>query len=131
MDLNTIVSTAIGGVISALISWIFYWLGGRGLATEAKRLRDLNVLLLRALEERGLARLNRDASGHPIGLILEGAAVTESTSAGAACDAEIIRAAGQGIVATDTLAGALSNVQRRSREAAIEMFGPNASDPKD
>ncbi|GJJ00745.1 hypothetical protein RugamoR64_12830 [Duganella rhizosphaerae] len=92
MDTNTIVSTVAGGVISALVSWIFYWLGGRGLAKEAKRLHDLNVLLLRSFEEAGLARLNRDASGQPIGLVFEGAAVMKSTSAIDSCDVEVIRA---------------------------------------
>jgi hypothetical protein len=89
---QTLLFVHTGGVISALVSGIFYWLGGRGLAKEAKRLHDLNVLLLRAFEEAGLARLNRDASGQPIGLVLERAAVLESASASDSCDAEIIRA---------------------------------------
>jgi hypothetical protein len=131
MDMNTIVSTVAGGVISALISWIFYWLGGRGLAKEAKRLHDLNVLLLRALEEAGLARVNRDDEGQPIGLVLEGAAVMESASASDACDAQIIRGSKEATAAVDTVIGELSQVRRRSHEAAIAMFGPGASDPKD
>jgi hypothetical protein len=90
MDENTIISTVVGGVISAFFSWILDWLGGRGLAKEAKRLHDLNVLLLRAFEEAGLARINRDASGQPIGLVLEGA-VMESVSAIDSCDAKIGR----------------------------------------
>lgn len=93
MDMDTIASTVAGGVISALVSWLFYWLGGRGLAKEAKRLHDLNVLLLRAFEEAGLARLNRDASGQLIGLVVEGAALMESALASDFCDAEVIRAA--------------------------------------
>ncbi|QKY12122.1 hypothetical protein [Janthinobacterium lividum] len=93
MDINTIASTVVGGIISALVSWLFYWLGGRGLAKEAKRLNDLNVLLLRAFEEAELARFNRDATGKLTGLVLEGAAVMESTSASDHCDATIIRSA--------------------------------------
>jgi len=131
MDMNTIVSTAAGGLISAFISWIFYWLGGRGLAKEAKCLHDLNVLLLRALEEAGLARVNRDASGQPIGLVLEGTAVTESAFASGVCDAEIIRPAAQPSAVVDAAAGEISKVVRRSREAAMAMFGPGASDPKE
>jgi hypothetical protein len=131
MDMDTIISTAAGGLISAIISWIFYRLGGRGLAKEAKRLHDLNVLLLRAFEEAGLARVNRDASGQPIGLVLEGTAVMESASASDACDAEIIRPTAQPSAAVHAATGELSKVDRRSREAAIAMFGPGASDPKE
>lgn len=130
MDMNTIVSTAAGGVISALVSWIFYWLGGRGLAKEAKRLHELNVLLLRAFEETGLARLNRDASGQPIGLVLEGAAVLESASATDSCDAEIIRAPKQTSAADHTEKSELSKIARRSHDAAISMFGQDPSKPK-
>ena len=92
MDTNTIISTSIGGVISALISWLFYWLGGRGLAKEAKQLHELNVLLLRAFEEAGLARLNRDENGRPIGLIIDVSSEnSDSASAKVSCDAEIVR----------------------------------------
>jgi hypothetical protein len=91
MDENTVISMVVGAIVSALVSWFFYWLGGRGLAKEAQRLHDLNVLLLRAFEEAGLATLNRDASGQPVGLVLQGAAVMESVSTGDSCDAEIIR----------------------------------------
>lgn len=66
MDKNTVISMLVGAIASALVSWFFYWLGGRSLAKEAQRLHDLNVLLLRAFEEAGLATLNRDASGQPI-----------------------------------------------------------------
>lgn len=129
MDMNTILSTAAGGAISALVSWIFYRLGGRELAKEAKRLHDLNVLLLRAFEEAGLARLNRDASGQPIGLVLEGAAVLESVSASDACDAEIVPGPKQASAVDDLEKSETSKFARRSREAAIAMFGQDASEP--
>jgi len=128
MDMNTILSTAVGGVISALISYVFFWLGGRDLAREATRLRELNVLLLRAFEEAGLARVNRDENGHPIGLVIEGAAVMESTHVSDACDAEVIRASHQ--VSTAAI-GELDKVKQRQYQAARDMFGPNATAPKD
>jgi hypothetical protein len=131
MDKNTIISMVVGAVASALVSWFFYWLGGRGLAKEAQRLHDLNVLLLRAFEEAGLATLNRDASGQPIGLVLKGAAVMESVSASDSCDAEIIRSSENAEATANAVADVFSQHQRRSREAALAMFGPNAGVPKD
>jgi hypothetical protein len=131
MDKNTVISMLVGAIASALVSWFFYWLGGRSLAKEAQRLHDLNVLLLRAFEEAGLATLNRDASGQPIGLVLQGAAVMESVSASDACDAEIIRSSPNMEATGDAVADAFTQHRRRSREAALAMFGPNASAPKD
>lgn len=131
MDANTIISMLVGAVASALVSWFFYWLGGRSLAKEAQRLHDLNVLLLRAFEEAGLATLNRDASGQPVGLVLNGAAVMESVSASDACDAEIIRLPANMEATGDAVVDALTQHRRRSREGALAMFGPNASAPKD
>ena len=40
------------------------------LKEEAANLRKLTVLIIRALEEAGLAILNRDESGEPIGLVI-------------------------------------------------------------
>jgi hypothetical protein len=91
MDANTTISMIVGGVISALISWFFYWLSGRGFATQVQLLRDLNELQLRALEEAGLVRVNRDALGHPIGLVLQGAATMESAAATVSCEATVSR----------------------------------------
>lgn len=85
MDTKTIIATAMGGLISALISWITYLFSGRALAKEARQLHDLNVLLLRAFEEAGLARLNRDATGRPVGLVIQ-ASTAETASANDSCD---------------------------------------------
>ena len=89
------------------------------------------MLLLRAFEEAGLATLNRDTSGQPIGLVLNGAAVIESGSASEACDAEVIRSSSNMEAPDDAVADAPTQHWRRSREAALAMFGPNASTPKD
>lgn len=60
------------GLVSGLfVSIVFYWLSGRGLRNEAKRLRHLTTLIIRGLEEAGVAKFTRGASGEPIGLIFE------------------------------------------------------------
>ena len=54
-----------GILLGGLITWIafryYYLRGSKELAAEAARVRKLTTMVLRALEEKGLARLNRDA----------------------------------------------------------------------
>jgi hypothetical protein len=57
-----------GFLSAAVVSLVFYRLAGRDLAREADDLRQLNMLLMNALEEVGIAEVNRDANGKPIGL---------------------------------------------------------------
>jgi hypothetical protein len=59
----------ISGLVSgALVSWVFYRLSGRDLAREAEDLRKLNIMTVKALVEAGIADVNFDAGGKPIGL---------------------------------------------------------------
>ncbi len=53
---------------------------GDDLRVEAERLRRLNVLIIRGLEEAGLARFARDASGEPSGLVINLKGVAEGRS---------------------------------------------------
>ena len=62
------------GLISGLVTgmmtcWFFYWLSGKELKQEADDLRQLNILVIRALVQAGLAEVNFDANGKPIGLV--------------------------------------------------------------
>jgi len=63
-----------GGVITIFCSWVVYAKAATQLKTEAAELRRLATLVLRGMEEAGLAELNRDESGRITGLILKGRA---------------------------------------------------------
>jgi hypothetical protein len=64
-----IVSGLISGLITGTLTCgVFYWLAGRDLEQEASDLRQLNRLTISALVQVGLAEVNRDAQGNPVGL---------------------------------------------------------------
>ena len=69
---SVVVGVVVGGVITLLCSWLFYLKAAKGLKSETAELRRLIALVLRSMEEAGLAELNRDESGTMIGLILKG-----------------------------------------------------------
>lgn len=68
------------GVVSGLISgsltcWFFYWLSGRDLKREANHLKresgdlkELNILIIRAMQNAGIADVVFDENGIPRGL---------------------------------------------------------------
>ena len=67
-----IVTGLISGLIAGTLTcWFFYWLSGKDLKREAEDLRQLNILIIRALVQGGLAKVNFDADGKPKGLVLE------------------------------------------------------------
>jgi len=57
--------------IGALIAIWIYKRSSNDLKKEAAELRKLNTLILRALEDSALAKLNRDSEGNIIGLIFD------------------------------------------------------------
>ena len=71
---SSAVGTLAGGLITFLCSRHFYLKAAKGLEREAVELRRLTTLVLRGMEESGLAELNRDESGRITGLILKGGA---------------------------------------------------------
>jgi hypothetical protein len=67
--MNSVVAGLISGLITGTLTcWVFYWLAGRDLKREANDLRKLNILTIRALVQAGLAEVNVDAQGNPVGL---------------------------------------------------------------
>ena len=75
MDLVNIVSVIVSVSIGAVVTWCvarrYYQKAGNELRQEASELRRLTALVLHGLEDAGLVKLNKDASGKPIGLIIE------------------------------------------------------------
>jgi hypothetical protein len=68
----SIVTGLVSGLMSGTLTcWYFYRKSGNDLKQEADNLRNLNILIIRALEQAGLAKVSYDADGKPKGLVLE------------------------------------------------------------
>lgn len=81
-----------GVIIGAVITWAvakrYYMKASKDLKKEAEDLRKLNILMIRAMEEAGLAKFNRDSNGNLIGLIFD-ASLSLSTSSATSVSAEL------------------------------------------
>lgn len=90
MDLYNIVPVLIGAGVTWLAAWLYYKKAGNKLRQEATELRRLTGLVLHSLEDAGLVKLKRDASGKMVGLIIEASA--KGTGVGSAsAKAEVIQ----------------------------------------
>jgi hypothetical protein len=73
------VTLMLGGIVlGGLITWFYYKKSGDELAREAARLRHLSTVMLNAMEDAGLVRLNRGPSGEIGGRVVELSATFES-----------------------------------------------------
>jgi hypothetical protein len=70
----------LGGLISWYFSRLYYKKSGDELRDEAARLRHLSTLMLNAMEDAKLVKLNRDQSGEPLGRIVELSAKFEGST---------------------------------------------------
>jgi hypothetical protein len=75
----------IGGIVLGTLStWyvsrFYYKKSGDDLIKEAARLRHLSNIMLNAMEDAKLVRLNRDQSGEPVGRIVELSAKFEGST---------------------------------------------------
>jgi len=66
-----IVSIALGILFASFVNWWFYIRASRDLKLETKKLRNLLRIVLQALEDAKMVKLNRDASGEIIGMIFD------------------------------------------------------------
>ena len=69
--LMTVGAVLFGAVITWYVSRFYYKKSGDQLVKEAARLRHLSTIMLNAMEDAKLVRLNRDQSGEPVGQIVE------------------------------------------------------------
>ena len=60
----------VGQTITIVVAVIVLWFSAKGLRDETTRLRFLIKLVLDALEHEGFAKVIRDASGYPTGIVL-------------------------------------------------------------
>lgn len=68
----SILSVIVGGLITWLCSRRYYIKAGQELKTETAVLRRLNEIMLHAMEDSGMVKLNRDGSFNIIGRIVDG-----------------------------------------------------------
>jgi hypothetical protein len=72
---NNIIFTLVVGLVGWLAGWVPNWhyarRGSKELQEEAARLRKLNNIIISALENNRLAKVQRDQNGEPVALVLE------------------------------------------------------------
>jgi hypothetical protein len=69
-----------GGLITWYVSRFYYKKSAAELMDEAVRLRHLSIMMLNAMEDAGLVKLNRGQSGEPLGRIVELSAKFEGST---------------------------------------------------
>jgi hypothetical protein len=73
-------STLVGGVITWAVSRAYYVRASKDLSAEANNLKQLTTLMLRGMEEAGLAKFSRDEKGNIQGLVFD-LSISESVHA--------------------------------------------------
>ena len=83
-----LVSIAIGSIVTWVVARAHYVSAARDLEKETKQIRNLLRIALQAMENAGMVKLNRDASGEPVGMI-HAVAVSDSLMPSSEVSAEI------------------------------------------
>ncbi len=66
----TVISMAIGALITWWVAKHYYQKAAKELEIETSELKKLNILILRAIESAGLAKFNRDKHGNIKGMVI-------------------------------------------------------------
>ena len=88
--LLNLASLILGSIVTLLVTKAYYVRASQDLIKEAEELRRLSVLVLHAMEDAGLASLNRDNSGRVVGLVIS-ASAHEVAHASASAEAQVLR----------------------------------------
>jgi hypothetical protein len=78
---ETVVTTIISVVVTIAVGCVAFYLAGRQLRDEAAKLRQLNKLILHAVEHAGFAEVKRDPNGEPTGIVLSAVGNFKATPA--------------------------------------------------
>ncbi len=70
MNIDIIASIVVGGLITVAVAWAFFYVGSQQLRKHVDHLITLINIILRSLENAGLAELNRDEDGNIVGLVV-------------------------------------------------------------
>lgn len=83
--LLNVISNFMAVLLGALVTWYFsrryYTRASADLVSEASRLRHLNTIMLNAMEDAGLVKLNRNEKGEIVGRIIEATVVFQGSTA--------------------------------------------------
>ena len=69
--MNNISSFFLGSLVTLICSFIPFILSSRQLSKQVKRLVTLSNLIIRGIEESGVAKFKRNNKGEPIGMIFD------------------------------------------------------------
>ena len=69
--MSNISSFFLGSLITLACSFIPFILSSRQLSKQAKRSATLSTLIIRGIEESGVAKFRRNNEGEPIGMIFD------------------------------------------------------------
>jgi hypothetical protein len=61
----------LGVLVTLVCSIIPFFLSSKQLSKETKRIIKLSNLIIRGIEETGIAKFRRDENGEPIGMIID------------------------------------------------------------
>ncbi|MDX6501363.1 MAG: hypothetical protein QOG23_4623 [Blastocatellia bacterium] len=82
--LLNVLSNFVAVLLGALITWFFsrryYTKATVDLVNEASKLRHLNTIMLNAMEDAGLVKLNRNEKGEIVGRIIEASVVFQGST---------------------------------------------------
>ncbi len=78
--LISVVAVLVGAVITWYLSRRYYKKAGADLVKEAAELRHLSTIMLNAMEDGGLVKLNRSETGQIVGRRIEATAVFEGST---------------------------------------------------
>ena len=71
-------SVLIGGVITLIVSGVFYWFASRDLRRESNELKAYTVMLINYLDDAGVIEVERDTHGNPVRVRVIRREVTDS-----------------------------------------------------
>jgi hypothetical protein len=87
----TLVSIAVGGLITFLVTRWYYERASGDLEREAGELKDYTVMLLNYLDDAGVVKVERDAGGNPIRVRVVKVSMTATGTASASLQPKVIR----------------------------------------
>ncbi len=92
---STLISIAVGGVITFLVTRWYYERASGDLEREASELKDYTVILINYLDDAGVIEVERDAHGDPVRVRVVRHEITDSVGASDSIEAKLTREAGQ------------------------------------
>ena len=91
----TLISMAVGGLITFLVTRWYYERASGDLEREAGELKDYTVMLINYLDEAGVIEVERDAHGNPVRVRVIRREVTDSLGLSDSVESKLTRETNQ------------------------------------